>query len=151
MPPAMNHPRTMAELVVDASALIDVLLDNELGAAVRRRIAGTVLHAPAHLDAEVLSALGRLNRAGVIEDPDVETMLADLEAAPIQRHPVAGLLLGAWSRRHQLRLVDAVYVELATTRGITLITTDRRLRAVGVVEVMHAMPADRPSTAPPDT
>jgi len=147
----MNHRRTMAELVVDASALVDVLLDNELGVAVRRRIAGNVLHAPAHLDAEVLSVLGRLSRARVIEDPDVETMLADLEAAPIRRHPVAGLLLGAWSRRHQLRLVDAVYVELATTRGITLITTDRRLRAVEVVEVMHATPAHRPSTAPPDT
>jgi predicted nucleic acid-binding protein len=37
-------------LVVDASAIVDLLLGNELGAAVRRRVAGTVLHAPAHLE-----------------------------------------------------------------------------------------------------
>lgn len=48
----------MDEVVVDASALVDLLLDNALGGAVRRRIAGHVLHAPAHLDAEVLSTLG---------------------------------------------------------------------------------------------
>ena len=38
----------MAEVVVDASALVDLLLDNELGGAVRRRLAGHALHAPAH-------------------------------------------------------------------------------------------------------
>ena len=85
------------------------------------------LHAPAHLDADVLSALGRLHRAGDLEAEDVESKLRDLVAAPIQRHGVDDLVIGAWSRRHQLRLVDALYVRLAIVRDLRLVTTDRRL------------------------
>ncbi len=125
----------MAEAVVDASALVDLLLGNELGDAVKTRIAGHVLHAPAHVDAEILSALGRLERTGAVEAESVETMVARLAAAPIQRHPLTDLLTGAWSRRHQLRLADALYVELAASRDLPLITTDRRLHPVQVAVV----------------
>jgi len=126
----------MAEAVVDASAIVDLLLDNDLGAAVRRRIAGHVLLAPAHIDAEVLSALGRLHRAGELEAESVESRLRELAEAPIQRHPVTELLLGAWARRPQLRLVDALYVELAVSRGLPLVTTDRRLHVAPSADVV---------------
>jgi predicted nucleic acid-binding protein len=126
----------MAEAVVDASALVDLLVDNDLGRAVRRRIAGHALHAPAHVDAEVLSAVGRLHRAGDLDAGTVETRLRALAAAPIQRHPVNELLIGAWMRRHQLRLVDAVYVELAVRRRLPLVTTDHRLRAAPSVDIV---------------
>lgn len=126
----------MAEAVVDASALVDLLLASEMGDAVKRRLAGHVLHAPAHADAEILSALGRLQRAGEVEADSVETMLTRLAAAPMQRHPVADLLAGAWSRRDRLRLADALYVELAAVRDLPLITTDRRLQPVSVAEVV---------------
>lgn len=126
----------MAEVVVDASAIVDLLLDNELGGAVRRRLAGHALHAPAHLDTEVLSALGRLHRAGDLETEEVGDRLRDLVAAPIQRHDVSDLLLGTWARRHQLRLADALYVELAVSRALRLVTTDRRLRAAPSVDVV---------------
>jgi predicted nucleic acid-binding protein len=126
----------MAELVADASALVDVLLGNAVGHRVGQRFAGHVLHAPAHVDAEVLSALGRLHRAGDLAEGDVEAKLTALVAAPLVRHPVDDLLLGAWARRHQLRLADALYVELATARSWTLVTTDRRLHDVPVAEVV---------------
>jgi predicted nucleic acid-binding protein len=63
---------------------------------------------------------------------------ATTTAAPIERHPVASLLVGAWSRRDRLRLADALYVELAASRALPLITTDRRLRSVRLVEVVVA-------------
>lgn len=126
----------MAEAVVDASALVDLLLDNAVGRAVRYRIAGHALHAPAHVDAEVLSALGRLHRAGDLEAGTVETRLHELATAPIRRHPVNDLLVATWARRHQLRLADAVYVELAVRRGVSLVTTDHRLRAAPSVDVV---------------
>lgn len=129
-------PRAMAEVVVDASALVDLLLNNDLGEAVRRRLAGHALHAPAHVDAEVLSALGRLHRAGDLEADDVESQLNRLVVAPIQRHPVTDLLLGTWTRRHQLRLVDALYVQLAVSRDLPLVTTDRRLHPAPSVDVV---------------
>jgi predicted nucleic acid-binding protein len=128
----------MAEIVLDASALVDVLLGNEIGRSVRRRIGGHGLHGPAHIDAEVLSALGRLHRAGELEVGDVDEILRGLAAAPLERHPVAGLLIGAWSRRDRLRLVDAIYVELAETLKVPLITTDRKLLGEPSVEVVGA-------------
>ena len=81
---APSRRPAMAEVVVDASALVDLLLDDELGSAVKRRLSGHALHAPAHVDAEIISALGRLMRAGTVEADDVTTMLR----APRRRpHP----------------------------------------------------------------
>ena len=128
----------MADVVADASALVDLLLANDLGGAVRERIGGHVLHAPSHLDAEVLSALGRLHRAGDLAANAVEDKLGSLAHAPITRHPVNELILGAWARRHQLHLADALYVELATTQRCRLVTTDRRLHDVAVADIVHA-------------
>lgn len=128
---------SVEQLVVDASALIDLL--REQGAPVRSRVDGCSLHAPAHLDAEVLSGLGRLHRAGLVDDEAVIAALAAVAAAPITRHDVAALLEGAWSRRGQLRLADALYVELADRLAARLITTDARLgRATDIAEVVTA-------------
>src|SRR5450759_471081 len=56
--------------VVDASALVDFLLGTDRGRAVGPVLGRfAALHAPAHIDAEVLSALGRLHRAGTITAP----------------------------------------------------------------------------------
>ena len=128
----------MAEVVLDASAFGDLLLGNPVGAAVRTRLAGHSLHAPGHIDAEVLSALGRLSRAGDLDDDTVARLLGRVVDAPIERHPVQTLVAGAWTRRHQLRLADALYVELAVARGSALVTTDRRLRDVPMVDVVVA-------------
>ena len=128
----------MADVVVDASALVDLLLGNPLGVAVRARLAGQSLHAPGHVDAEVLSALGRLNRAGDLDDDTVTRLLGRVVDAPIERHPVQELVAGAWTRRSQLRLADALYVELATARDMPLLTTDRRLRDAPMVDVVVA-------------
>jgi predicted nucleic acid-binding protein len=126
----------MAETVVDASALVDLLLANDFGQAVAKRLAKTRLHARAHVDAEVLSALGRLHRSGDLDAVDVETKLIALAAAPITRHGGDALLLGAWTRRHRLRLADALYVELAFQLDGLLVTTDRRLRDEPAVDIV---------------
>jgi predicted nucleic acid-binding protein len=88
---------------------------------------GCELHAPAHVDAEVLSALGRLHRAGEVPAEAVEAGLRELASAPIVRHHLAELLDGAWQARDRLRLVDALYVELAEKLGASVLSTDTRL------------------------
>ena len=126
-------------LVVDASALVEALLGTPFGSMVRARTRGCVLVAPAHIDAEVLSALGRLNRAGELTDELAGTAVANLATAPIRRHQLAGVLEGAWQRRERLRLADALYVELAGSLGAALVTTDARLsRADDRVELIAA-------------
>lgn len=124
--------------VIDASAVVEALLGTTAGIVVRARLRGCELHAPAHLDAEVLSALGRLHGAGELTDQAVRTALRDLAGAPIHRHPLAGLLAQAWDARDRLRLVDALYVELAAALGsLPLLTTDGRLaRASPLAELI---------------
>src|SRR5438552_13326087 len=117
MPPEVTSEPKVTELpetvVVDASVLVDLLAGTEVAPAARARLARAVLHAPAHLDAEVLSALGRLQRAGELATGDVDASLAHLTALPVTRHDLPTLLAGAWARRGDLRLLDALYVELA--------------------------------------
>ncbi len=125
--------------VIDASALVDLVLGEAVSVAVQSRVDGAVLHAPSHLDAEVLSGLGRLHRAGRLSAAFVSRRLDVVAAAPIVRHGVHGLLHGAWRRRSRLRLADALYVELADQLGVPLLTTDRALgRATRVAEVVTA-------------
>lgn len=126
-------------LVVDASAMVESLLGTAIGAGARGRMRHLRLHAPAHMDAEVLSALGRLHRAGEIEQATVERALGQLVAAPITRHLLADLLVGAWSQRRQLRLADGLYVQLARSLGCPLLTADGRLaRASEIAELASA-------------
>lgn len=94
-----------------------------------KRLSGHELHAPAHLDAEVLSAIGRLHRAGHLSARRAAPRIEQLAAAPIERHLLPTLLTGAWRLRHNLRLVDAPYVELANRIDAPIITTDGGLAA----------------------
>lgn len=123
-----SSPSPPEQVVIDASAMVDLVArTGDRFSAVRARLARTVMHAPAHFDAEVLSALGRMQRAGALTVAEVDAALDELRHAPVTRHEVSSLLVGAWARRDTLRLTDALYVELADTAGLVLLTTDQRL------------------------
>jgi len=116
--------------VVDASVLVDLLAGTDRAEAARAALGGRALHAPGHLDVEVLSALGRLRRAGFLADGDVEDALRRLESAPITRHDLPALLAHAWALRDDVRLTDALYLVLAARLDVSVLTTDRRLARV---------------------
>jgi predicted nucleic acid-binding protein len=109
-------------MVIDASAMVDLLL-GRLSPGV---LVGP-LFAPVHLDVEVVSALGRLHRAGELSDDDVDEMIDDLAVAPIQRIPLAALGHLVWDLRANVRLADAWYVVVARMLDGALLTTDSRL------------------------
>lgn len=50
-------------------------------------------------------------------------------SGPIERLPIAPLLLDAWGLRHNLNSYDSLYVALARRLDCPLITADRRLAA----------------------
>jgi predicted nucleic acid-binding protein len=107
--------------------MVDLLTAVSRAVEIRDRLAASVVHVPAHFDADVLSALGRLARAGTLTAKEVSALLDTVARAPFARHPLTDLLGGAWSRRESLRLTDALYVELADRLGVPLVTTDARL------------------------
>jgi predicted nucleic acid-binding protein len=113
--------------VLDASAMVELLVGTRDVTKIRDRLADSTVHVPAHFDAEVLSALGRLARAGKLSSHEMTALLKALRRAPFVRHLLPELLEGAWSRRENLRLVDAFYVELAERLHAPLLATDARL------------------------
>ena len=104
--------------------MVDVLLG---GGAVEMLAHCKAWIAPAHLDAEVVSALGRLHRQGVLSDVDVVEMLDDLEHFALTRVATQTLCSRAFELRHNVSLRDGLYVALAESYRAALFTADQRL------------------------
>ncbi|MGH8909209.1 MAG: type II toxin-antitoxin system VapC family toxin [Egibacteraceae bacterium] len=117
----------MSIAVVDASAVVELLRRTAAGEQVRAALRETSAVAPARLDAEVMSALGRLVRAGDLPEEVVTPALRALRRAPIARVPLPPLLEEAWSLRANVTQRDALYVVLALRLDALLVTTDARL------------------------
>lgn len=121
--------------VLDASALVELLLGTSLGRRVAERIADPelALDAPHLVDVEVAQALRRLVRGGELDAATAEDALEDLRALDVERHSHEPLLDRVWALRENLTAYDAVYVALAEALGATLLTCDGRLaRAPGI-------------------
>jgi len=118
----------MRRIVLDASAVVEALVDvRSLGAEVRMAIAECEAHAPDLIDAEVLSALARMERAGTLMR-DAANMAVDFwEVAPVKLHDGRGLMPQAWRTRGSVRISDGFYLALAFALEVPLITCDGRL------------------------
>jgi predicted nucleic acid-binding protein len=92
----------------------------------RQRLARTI-HAPALLDAEVSSVVRGLAITGSpkrITAARAGEMLADYAGLRIVRHPMQPLQARVFELRHNLTAYDAMYVALAETLGLPLLTDD---------------------------
>lgn len=116
-------------IVVDASALVDVLLRTQVGGRIETALfgAGRVLHAPHLVDIEVAAAFRRLVAKGDIDPERGRLMLGLLIDMPIRRHAHEVLLPRVWQLRENVTAYDAVYVALAEALGAPLLTRDGRL------------------------
>ncbi len=118
-------------IVVDASALLEVLLRTPAAKAVERRLFSRrqTLHAPHLLDIEIAQVIRRYSAAREIDADRGRAALADLVDFPIRRYPHDFLLSQVWELRNNLSAYDAVYVALAAALDAPLVTRDRRLAA----------------------
>jgi predicted nucleic acid-binding protein len=113
-------------IVVDASAVTELLLQTELGRRVERRLYGDEdLHAPHLLDVEVLSALRRLVQAGEMLPQRAEEAIEDLNSIRLIRHGHLDLATRAWELRQNVTTYDAMYIALAESLDATVVTCDR--------------------------
>jgi len=122
--------------VVDAATVVDLICNLPAAEPYRHHLAmANAVAVPAHLDAEVLSALGRLKRAGQLtHEADRVEALGTFGA---RRWPLRPLLAAAWALTDRIAVRDALYVALAVSLDATLVSSDGRLRraASGVVDV----------------
>ena len=115
-------------LVVDASALFEVVADTPAAERIRDRLARDLDHAAPHLvDAEVLCVIQTHHRLGRLDTTAASQAVDDLRAWPGERWSHRALLDRAWQLRANVRGYDALYVALAEALGATLITLDKRL------------------------
>jgi len=121
-------------IVVDASALLELLLQTPLGSRVEARIFrdGDDLHAPHLVDVEVVQALRRLVRTREVASRRADEAIADLVDFDLHRHAHMDLLGRVWRLRDTITAYDAAYVALAEAIGAPVVTCDGPLRdAVG--------------------
>jgi predicted nucleic acid-binding protein len=114
-------------IVVDASAMTELLLQTDLGTRVERRLYGgdDDLHAPHLVDVEVLSALRRLVQAGEVLRERAEEAIEDLGMISLIRHGHLDLASRAWELRQHATAYDAMYIALAESLDATIVTCDR--------------------------
>ena len=121
-------------IVVDASALLEFLLQTPLGARVEARLFrnGDELHAPHLVDVEVIQGLRRLVREREVTADRATEAIEDLADLDLHRHAHLDLLTRAWQLRSNVTAYDAVYVALAEALDATVVTCDTPLaRAPG--------------------
>ncbi len=122
-------------IVLDASAVVDLLLGTDRGREVAARVADPTigLHVPHLVDLEVAQALRRYARNKELESASALTALEDFRELDLTRHAHEPLLGRVWELRRNLTAYDAVYVALAEALDCRLLTCDAGLaRAPGV-------------------
>lgn len=134
-------------LVVDASAVTELLLDRPVAEVVRRHLSEHEfdLHAPHLIDLEVLSAIRRLVMAGASTGERGDQAVDDLLDLPMERYSHEAFVRRAWELRENLSPYDAAYFSLAEVLerdGASLLTADGRFaraaEQVGGVDVILA-------------
>jgi len=117
-------------IVVDASAVLEIVLRSPAGVLVEQRlfdVPGQTVHAPHLLDIEVAQVLRRYERGGEIDADRGRAAIDDLTNLPLDRYPHDFLLPRVWQLRDNLTAYDAVYVALAEVLDAPLVTRDKRL------------------------
>lgn len=120
-------------IVVDASAVVDLLLRTERAAAVSAAIAGEEqLHAPEIAEPEVLAAFRRWLLRGWLAEAAAARAVGEFGELAIVQHPHAALRREVWALRDRCTIYDACYVALARVMEATLVTSDGPLARAAV-------------------
>jgi predicted nucleic acid-binding protein len=120
-------------IVVDASALLEVLLQTSAAARISQRIftGRETICAPHLIDVELAQVVRRYVREHAITVDRGGEALDDLAQLPIHRYPHDVLLPRMWELRHNFTAYDAAYLALAEALDTPLITRDRALGSAG--------------------
>ena len=116
-------------IVVDASALLEFLLQTTLGARVEARLFRDQdeFHAPHLADVEVAQGLRRLVRAGEVSPARAAEAIVDLGDLDLHRHPHLDFLTRAWKLRENVTAYDAMYIALGEALDAPIVTCDAPL------------------------
>lgn len=116
-------------IVVDTSAIIDILIGTPDARLVRRVEAEATLHAPHLIDIEALSTLRRLVTLGELTVDQASQMRVHFSELSVRRYPHHHLSERIWQLGDNLTPYDATFVALSEALEVPLITCDAGLAA----------------------
>ena len=124
-------------IVIDSSAVIEVLLRSQIGMEIEERILSPFenLCAPHLLDLEIAQVLRRYCASGDMSPERGQNALDDLKDMPITRYPHDIFLSRIWELRNNMTAYDAAYVALAEALPAPLFTCDKRLASAPLNDV----------------
>jgi predicted nucleic acid-binding protein len=116
-------------IVVDASAVLELVLRTEKGKKVEARllVPEESLHAPHLIDVEVTQALRRLVQLKEITARRGKEALDDHASLHLKRADHKDMLERVWELRESISAYDATYVALSEVLDAPLITCDSKL------------------------
>jgi predicted nucleic acid-binding protein len=119
-------------IVLDASAVLELLLRTTAGRSITDRISAPeeTLHAPHLIDLEVAQVLRRYEIAKTLTVRRATEALGDFGDMEVTRYPHELFLTRIWELRKNATAYDAAYLSLAEALGAPLLTSDKRLAGV---------------------
>jgi predicted nucleic acid-binding protein len=129
-------------IVLDASALIELLTRSDRGRRVEARILrpSESIHAPGLIDLEVAQVLRRYVRSAQVPEHWARAALDLTLAFPMTRYQHEPLMKRIWALRENVTAYDAAYLALAEALKATLVTCDTGLaRIPGCVASVDVM------------
>lgn len=116
-------------LVVDASALLDLLLQLRRAAHIGEILSSrfTQAHVPDTVDREVINVLRKQERAGSLSREDADSLFQEFVMLPFEIHQARPFAPRVWALRSVCSVGDAYYVALAEALDASLITSDEKL------------------------
>ena len=114
-------------IVLDASAVLDWLLQTPAGRRIEERIFSgkESLHAPDIIDVEVVRSLRHLEHARKLSPGRLDEAFEDWMDLRLTRYPLDVFLPDIWQLRYRSSLREAAYLVLTRRLGATLLTRDR--------------------------
>jgi len=118
------------EIIIDASAILAVLLNEPERDGITKMTAGASLAAPACLEFEIGNALGALMKRNAISIPQAVSVYHEFCKIPVRELQVNIPTSLVVSREENIYAYDAYYLTCAEQMRLPMLTLDKRLAAV---------------------
>jgi predicted nucleic acid-binding protein len=139
--PTVANPNVTPTIVVDASALVALLLDSgAAGTWVATSLFGSDLAAPHLVMFETANIIRRHCAAKLISIESARHANTHLARLAVSLWPFEPLAERVWELRSNLTSYDASYVALAESLGATFVTLDTKIAAVKRLRCKVATP-----------